>query len=250
MRIKYIENRVDGRVDSFNSYIKRCYPGMLTEEAPEILLVAGGDGAMLHSIRENISLRIPFFGKALGTFNFLLNRFDDDECILNGLLNDTLKLFSFKTSAIDVFYNGESIGQAVNDVIIGDNLMGYHTFWISTENGDFSNFEIKGSGLCISTTIGSTAFNYNNNGQILPLDSDLLSVTGVVCNRYLNDIIPFQEITIKGTGGRVYLSNSSELSLEKDAVLTLKRGEDIEILFLDRQEFLKRRNDIANRYRK
>lgn len=250
MRIKYLANTIDKRIDAFNKYISREYPQMLEENNPDVFLVAGGDGAMLHRIRENIDAAIPYFGKAMGTFNFLLNRFEDNKAILDGLINNSIKPYSFKASAIDVLFNGESIGQAINDVIIGDDIMGYHTFWLSTENGDFSNFEIKGSGLCISTTIGSTAFNYNNNGQILPLDSDLLSITGIVCNRYLNDIIPFQEITIRGTGGQVYLPNLTGYTLDESSTLTLKRGHDIGILFLDRSDFLKRRNDIANRYRK
>lgn len=250
MRIKYLENNVDDRVREFNKYIKERYPQLLEEKNPELFLIAGGDGAMLHRVRENITSNLPFFGKAMGTFNFLLNKFEDNEKIIQGLLEDNIPLYSFKASAIEVLLNGESIGQAVNDVIIGDSVMGYHTFWISTANGDFSNFEIRGSGLCISTTIGSTAFNYNNNGQILPLDSDLLSITGVVCNRYLNDIIPFQDVTIKGTGGMIYLSNVANHILEKSSTLTLRRGQDIEILFLNRADFLKRRNDIANRYRK
>ncbi len=109
---------------------------------------------------------------------------------------------------------------------------------------------MKGSGICISTAIGSTAFNFNNNGRILPLDSNLLSITGIVCNRFLNDIIPFQEIHIKSNGAKIYLTNVESKVLEEGDELILKKGSQIEIGFLNRKEFLERRIEIAHRYRK
>ncbi len=249
MRIKYLINN-DPRVEEFNSLVKSKFPQLLTEKAPEIYLVAGGDGAMLHFIHETIDTGIPYIGKAMGTFNFLMNRITDDEKTINDLLEDKIDLEIFNSYAIEASLDGEKLGEAVNDVILGDKLTGYHTFKISTENGDFEEFEIKGSGICISTPIGSTAFNFNNNGRILPLDSCLLSMTGVVCNRYLNDIFPFQEINIEANGAKIYLTNVESKILSEGSKLTLKKGSKIGITFIDKEDFLKRRRDIAHRYRK
>ncbi len=249
MRIKYLLNK-DERVEEFNSLIQRNFPNLLTEENPDIYLVAGGDGAMLHFINETIDSHIPYLGKALGTFNFLMNKIDDNVKVIQDLIDDKYELEIFNSFAIEATLDGEKLGEAVNDIILGEKLTGYHTFNISTENGDFENFEIKGSGLCISTPIGSTAFNFNNNGRILPLDSCLLSMTGVVCNRYLNDIFPFQEIKIKSNGARIYLTNVESKELKEGSELILKKGSPISIAFLDKEDFLKRRRDIAHRFRK
>lgn len=240
----------DSRVEKFNTLVKNKFPQLLTEKAPEIYLVAGGDGAMLHFIHETIDTGIPYIGKAMGTFNFLMNRITEDEKTINDLLKDNIDLEIFHSYAIEASLDGEKLGEAVNDVILGDKLTGYHTFKISTENGDFEEFEIKGSGICISTPIGSTAFNFNNNGRILPLDSCLLSMTGVVCNRYLNDIFPFQEINIEANGAKIYLTNVESKILSEGSKLTLKKGSKIGITFIDKEDFLKRRRDIAHRYRK
>lgn len=250
MRIKYLENKVDPRVQNFNQLIQEKFPKLLREKNPELFLVAGGDGAMLHAIHQNINEGIPFLGKAMGTLNFLMNQFENDTETIQKLLNDQQEISCFSSNAIEVSMNGKKLGEAVNDVILGDKLTNYFSYTISTELGDFDNFEIKGSGICISTVIGSTAFNYNNNGQILPLNSGLLSITGVVSNRYLNDIIPIQEITIQGSGGNIYLSNINSAKFKKDDILTLRKGSEIQLAFLDKGEFLKRRIDIANRYRK
>jgi len=249
MRIKYLLNK-DKRISDFNSFIQHKFPTLLTEPNPELYLVAGGDGAMLGAIHDTIDSGIPYFGKAMGSFNFLLNSFDNDEEIIGNLLEDKIRIDTFKSNAIEARLNNIKLGEAANDVILGDKITGYHNFNISTENGDFKDFEMKGSGICISTAIGSTAFNFNNNGRILPLDSNLLSITGIVCNRFLNDIIPFQEIHIKSNGAKIYLTNVESKVLEEGDELILKKGSQIEIGFLNRKEFLERRIEIAHRYRK
>ena len=249
MRIKYLINK-DSRVKDFNILIKNNFPNLLTEKKPELYLVAGGDGAMLHAIHKTIDKGIPYLGKAMGTFNFLMNQFDDDIQTINKILNDEIKIDTLSSHAIQVYLNRKKLGEAVNDVILGDKITSYFTFNISSENNDFENFEVKGSGLCISTTIGSTAFNYNNGGRILPLDSDLLSITGVVCNRYLNDIVPFQKIYIKANGAKIFLSNIYAKTLNEGDTLVLKRGHEIKIGFLNKNDFLKRRIDLSHRYRR
>ncbi len=249
MRIKYIINK-DPRVKEFNNLIKNNFPSLLTEKEPELYLVAGGDGAMLHTIHDTIDTGIPYLGKALGTFNFLMNNIEDDIFVINGLLDDSIKIETFTTYAIKAYLNGKKIGEAVNDVILGNKLYDYFTFNISTENKDLDNFEVKGSGVCISTAIGSTAFNYNNGGRILPLDSEFLSITGVVCNRYLNDILSFENIHIKSNGANIYLTNSNAIKLKQNDTLLLKKGSEIKIAFLNKNEFLKRRIDISHRFRK
>ncbi len=249
MRIKYLVNK-DPRVDDFNNLIKDNFPTFLDEKWPDIFLVAGGDGAMLHAIHDNIDSHIPYLGKALGTFNFLMNYIDDDMSFLNGLLNDEIHIDTFKTNTIRAYLNGKKIGEAVNDVIIGDSIYDYFSFKISTQNNDLENFEVKGCGICISTSIGSTAFNYNNGGRILPLDSDLLSITGIVCNRYLNDIVPFNKICIKSNGPKIYLTNDNPITLKKGDYLILKKGSEIKIGFLNKSDFLQRRIEISHRFRK
>lgn len=249
MRIKYNVNK-DPRVKEFNNLITNNFPLLLTEKRPELYLVAGGDGAMLHAIHNTIDTDIPYLGKALGSFNFLMNNIDDDISIIKSLLDNTIKIETFTTYAIKAYLNGKEIGQAVNDVILGNKLYDYFTFNISTESKDLEDFEVKGSGICISTAIGSTAFNYNNGGRILPLDSDFLSITGVVCNRYLNDILPFQNIHITSNGARIYLTNTNSKVLKEGDKLLLKKGSEIRIAFLDKNEFLKRRIDISHRFRK
>ncbi|MBP8979068.1 NAD(+)/NADH kinase [Candidatus Dojkabacteria bacterium] len=250
MRIKYLKNEKYPKAQEFNLFIERVFPQLLEEKKPELYLVAGGDGSMLHSIQANIDSKIPFFGKAYGTVNFLLNEFKNDQETIQNILDDKIKLDIFETYAISAYLDGKKLGEAVNDVILGDEIMSNHYFTLSTKSGDFLNFEFRGSGLCISTPIGSTAFNYNNNGRILPLDSDLLSITGVVCNKQINDIIHFEKVSIKSNGVRVYLTNVKSKILKEGSELILKKGSKIRIAFLNKKDFLQKRIELGHRFRK
>lgn len=250
MKIKYIKNEKYEKVRKFNEFIEKEFPELLIEEKPGLYLVAGGDGSMLHAIHSTIESNIPYLGKAMGTFNFLMNDFSNDRIIIEDILKDKIDLDIFESNTIEAYINGKKVGEAVNDIIIGDKITDYISFTISTKSGDFDNFEVKGSGLCISTPIGSTAFNYNNNGSILPIDAGLLSITGVVCNKHINDIVPFEEIRIKTSGTKIFLTTSHLEQLDKDSELILKKGSKIKLAFLDKKEFLKRRVDISHRFRK
>jgi len=250
MKVKFLSNKDDKRVESFRNLIIKKFPQLIDEDKPELFLVAGGDGAMLHAIQETIDQKIPYLGKAMGTFNFLMNKIENDEEFLNKLINDEIPFETFKSNAIVAYLNGKKIGESVNDVILGNRIMDYHSFSISTKSGEFSDFRFKGSGLCISSPIGSTAFNYNNNGRILPLNSDFLSVTGIVTNRYINDIIPFEEISIRSDGSNILLTNVEGGILNEEDELILKKGSKIEISFLDKKDFLRKRIEIGHRLRK
>jgi NAD kinase len=75
MKIKYrISN--DKRCKEINDLIQKEFPQMLKEKNPDLILVSGGDGAILHAIQEYNHFKVPFFGYGTGTLNFLMNELD------------------------------------------------------------------------------------------------------------------------------------------------------------------------------
>ncbi len=261
MRIKYLINE-NSRFESFNLFIKEKFPKLIEEENPELILVAGGDGSLLHGIQKCQQMNVPFLGKAMGTVNFLMNKLQDDEKVINKLLNDEIKLNFIETKSISVYTicDEESVylGEAVNDVIIGNSIMGYHEFNISSTDQTFDSFKVRGTGLCISSPLGSTAYNFNNNGHILPLNADIWSVSGIVCNRYINDIVNQQQIEIESSCKEIFIDNirkvSSCLSDDEESddkvKLQLSIGKPIKIAFLNKASFMRRRVEQANRLRR
>lgn len=258
MKIKYIPTK-DYRNLHINEFVQKSFPHFLNESDPELLFLTGGDGALLHAIQDFNHLNVPFFGFAGGSLNFLMNKIDNLFETLLSLQENSLDLHYIKTATLRVSVLKENkkhfLGSAVNEVVIGTGIMGYHHFLLQSTDGSFDNFDIKGSGICISTDLGSTGYNFNLGGSVLPLGHNLVSINGVICNRYLNDILPIQPITLSclkdNTSASVFLDGiDKKLSIQNGEKLVVEKGDVITISFLDKDEFIKRRFEIAGRYRK
>lgn len=262
MKLLYIHSK-DKRVQKINQLIEKEFPEILTEKHPDLILVSGGDGAMLHAIQSFSHLGIPFFGHAMGTFNFLMNPINPEQLkdTIERIQKDTISFNKINTSSIKVQIRphdskrNKDIGDAVNEVVIGSSIMGYHTFVLNSKDNTFTNFTIKGSGLCISTDLGSTGYNFNLGGDILPLGSDLWFLSGIVCDRYLKDIMQIGELEItclcEESSPTIFLDGiDKKVNLKKGDKIILKKGGDINLYFLNKDSFLNKRLDIISRYRR
>lgn len=262
MKPFYIVSK-DIRSEEVNNYIKRHHPQFLKEKYPDLILVSGGDGAMLHAIQSHGDLNVPFLGYATGTLNFLMNEIDlvDLPKIIEGIKKDNLSLNEIVTSKIRVeLFSKKSdkrtfLGNAVNEVVIGTTIMGYHEFILNSLDKTFVNFDIKGSGLSISTDLGSTGYNFNLGGAVLPLGSNLWSVLGVVCNRYLEDIVEINELKIacecKNMPPTLYLDGiDKKIVLCKGDEIVLTKGGSVTLYFLNKEVFQTKRLEIISRYRR
>src|SRR3989344_8609196 len=249
MKIKYRETN-DKRVVDFNDFIKHKYPQFFKETKPDLILVAGGDGAMLHAIQELIDLQVPFFGKAQGSFNFLMNIFDVDTQVIEGLLNNLYDLYIVETGAIDVNLDGKHVGEAVNEVLIGNSINGYHDFTITTEDLSFNEFKLKGCGICVSTPLGSTGYNFNNRGPILPIGRKLWAISSIVCNQHVNDLLNIQSLHITVNKGYLFLDGIKKADINSQSKLVLSPGKIARLAFLDKQQFLHHRVGLSHRLRK
>lgn len=258
MKIKYLVTK-DPRGMHINDFISKNYPHFIEEAQPDLILLTGGDGAMLHAMQDHHHHNKPFFGHATGTLNFSMNKIDDLQEFLPKLASGEHELFLLDLSAIRVWHidragNKSELGQAINDVVLGTHVMGFHHMTITSEDASFNNLEFKGAGICIATDFGSTGYNFNLGGPVLPLGSDMWAVKGVICNRYIEDIVKAQTLTIKNITKKAYANIfidgiDKETRLGFDEQLQLEKGKTMQLAFLDKNEFLQKRVDIASRYR-
>lgn len=262
MKIKYRISK-DKRCKEINDFIQKEFPHLLKEIKPDLILVSGGDGAILHAIQEYNHHKVPFLGYGTGTLNFLMNDMNLEQIkkFIQKLEKDEIKLKNIETTKINVSLQKKStgktikIGQAVNEVVLGSKLMGYHSFIINSNDGSFNNFEIKGSGICLSTDLGSTGYNFNLGGAVLPLGSNLWSLLGIVCNRYLEDIINTDKITVENTSKRpglsVFLDGIKQnIPISYGDKIFIKKGDVVKLAFYNKRKFFEKRIDISSRYRK
>jgi NAD kinase len=257
MKIKAIINPNDSRQETYIRFLEKSFPELLVEENPDMYYVLGGDGAMLHA-HKNHKNNIPFFGKNLGTAGFIMNNFGNDFTVIEGLLNSTIKPIVVKTPKIKVSVTtntGTTEYCAINDVIIGGDVSNYNTFELNTKSGLFNKDIINGLGLAICTPLGSTAFNVNNGGMVLPIDAKMWSITSVVTDKNIDEIITPQKIKIKvlskrcdpalyidGVATKIVLTNG-------DTVKLSKTKEVFNIAFLDIFEFNNKRMKLLHERR-
>jgi NAD+ kinase len=257
MKIKYVPS-ISKRFSEYTEFIQDNFPELLDTEEPDLILTAGGDGTMLNVIQEYSEKNVIFLGKGLGNRNFLLNEFENDRQVIRSLLNDDRDLDEFEIQLINVEKNSadtkesDLLGAAVNDVVVGNTIMGYHEFILNTANYSFQDLHLLGSGVCISTPFGSTGYNYNNRGPVLPLDASSWAVTGIATNNTLNDIISQQELIISARDDSreplfVFIDGlTKKIQIKETDEIYLRPGRTVRLGFLDRKKFLKKRNELKN----
>lgn len=258
MNILYLPNP-DPRFENYNKFIEEYFPQFLNHPNPDLIMICGGDGALLKSVQMYSHLNKPFFGKAGGTVNFLMNDFENDYSFIKQLLAGEVKLKTQTFQKIDVKLEIKRNGTselispqpAINEVVLGGNLNGYHEFSVSTVDGALKNTSVLGSGVCVSTVLGSTAYNYNNWGDVLPLTSNHWGITSVVSKQRLKKTLPSQTtvIQVKETGANLNLYIDGEEIQENVSAgsnLLLLPGKQFELAFLSLRAFEAKRNALQN----
>jgi len=260
MRIKALFNKNDNRQKTYIKFIKQTFPQLITEEDPEMFFVVGGDGAMHHAHKKYGHLGLPFFGRGLGTLNFIMHNFENDFEVITGLIDGSINPVIIETEKIALTIKKKSTKQiikktSINDIIIGNGIMDYHYLVINSERGSFENFHYKGAGISISTPLGSTAYNVNNRGRVLPLDSDMWSFTSIVGTHIVDEVMMPQKIKIKIKSERetpiIYIDGTATaIPLDKgDKVELNKCKEKFKLAFLDPKIFFKKRMKLIQKKR-
>jgi NAD+ kinase len=158
--------------------LRARYDFVPMEEA-ELIVALGGDGYLLHTLRERLTLGkvCPVFGMNRGTIGFLMN-----EWRIDGLIERLHRAKSFTVSPLEmkaVTVDGESVTHhAINEVSLLRETR--ETAWIEVSvSGRVVMPELVCDGVLVATPAGSTAYNLSANGPILPLGSKLVALTPI-----------------------------------------------------------------------
>ena len=126
------------------------------EDDPNCILVLGGDGSMLHAIRQHWRLRLPFFGMNAGHLGFLLNNADD---VLSEFPPPEMTLRKLPLIYIEIARTDgtNTSALAFNDVWV-ERSSG-QTAWIEVKINDQIRLDrLVSDGALLSTASGSTAY--------------------------------------------------------------------------------------------
>ena len=141
-----------------------------------LVIVIGGDGFMLQTLKKNKKSANLFYGINSGNYGFLMNKFSKKNIIKN-----LSKANLIKISPLEMKVNSKNRMKkylAINEVSIL--RQSRQAASISIKNG--SKYVIKkliSDGVLISTPAGSTAYNMSVHGPILSLNSKKISIAPI-----------------------------------------------------------------------
>jgi len=142
-----------------------------------IIIVIGGDGFMLQTLKKNRKSKKFFYGVNSGNYGFLMNKFSSKNIISN--LNKA-KMINISPLEMVVRNNKNQIKKhiAINEVSILRQSRQAASLSIYYGSKQIIK-KLVSDGVLVSTPAGSTAYNLSVHGPILSLNSKRLSISPI-----------------------------------------------------------------------
>ena len=142
----------------------------------DVIIVIGGDGELLHAIHKYMHLHKPFYAINAGTIGFLANHFADN---IKDKINHTKPSYLHPLEMVAENLSGEKFkALAINEAYIFRTSHQAAKFSIKVENITRME-ELVADGAIVATPAGSSAYNLSAGGHIVPLGSNILSLTPI-----------------------------------------------------------------------
>ena len=142
-----------------------------------IIIVIGGDGFMLQTLKRNKNSKKFFYGINSGNYGFLMNKFSSKNIIKN---LSKANMISISPLEMTVRNNKNQIRKslAINEVSIL--RQSRQAASLSINHGSKTIIKrLVSDGVLVSTPAGSTAYNLSVHGPILSLNSKKLSISPI-----------------------------------------------------------------------
>ncbi|MGN6587252.1 MAG: NAD(+)/NADH kinase [Solirubrobacterales bacterium] len=196
---------------------------------PEICLVLGGDGSILHALRRYAHTEVPVFGVNFGTVGFLaaVERDEAREGIRRALEGDveTIQLPGLEVTCDEV----KAVG--LNDITLARrprDRVAELSYRIAGEEVG----HVRCDGLVAATPAGSTGYNLANQGPILAW-----GVKGYVVS-YISPHSLTARALVVAPGDVLHVENAAgrepvEVAVDGGKIADLSPGAELEVRFLD-----------------
>ena len=158
-----------------NLLIKKLNQNQFKKE--NLIIVIGGDGFMLQTLKKNKNSKKQFYGINSGNYGFLMNKFSSKNIIKN-LTKTNMVSISPLEMIVKNKNNQIKKSLAINEVSVL--RQSRQAAFLSIKHG--SKLVIKklvSDGVLVSTPAGSTAYNLSVHGPILSLNSKKLSIAPI-----------------------------------------------------------------------
>ena len=174
-RIHFVLDKTT-KVDTAQKVILKRYRNYPPHQS-NVIVVIGGDGFMLETLKKYQKYKKPFYGMNRGTFGFLMNKFKSKNIIksiskakqvsispleMHAITNDKLKKSAIAINEVSLLR--QSRQAAVLRILNGKKIL---------------IKRLIGDGVLVSTPAGSTAYNLSVHGPILSLNSKKIAITPI-----------------------------------------------------------------------
>ena len=146
-------------------------------EKDNLVIVIGGDGFMLETLKKNKNTNKQFYGINSGNYGFLMNKFSSKNIIKN---LSKANMISISPLEMTVKNKSNQIKKylAINEVSVLRQSRQAASLSIKYGSKHIIN-ELVSDGVLVSTPAGSTAYNLSVHGPILSLNSKKLSIAPI-----------------------------------------------------------------------
>ena len=167
------KNKVSERI--YYSLIKNIKEVSLKKS--KLIIVIGGDGFMLQTLKKFHQYKKPFYGVNSGDYGFLMNKYNSSRIIKDISSSKALSIHPLEMIVRNKLNKFKKI-IAINEVSILRQSRQAASLSIKVGSG-FLIKKLRGDGMLVSTPAGSTAYNLSVHGPILNLDSKKIAITPV-----------------------------------------------------------------------
>ncbi len=143
----------------------------------DTIIVIGGDGFMLQTLKTNKNSKKKFYGINSGNYGFLMNKFAKEKTIKNIRKSKQITISPLEMIVKNKLGNSRK-ALAINEVSILRQSRQAASISIFSNKKKIIK-ELVSDGVLVSTPAGSTAYNLSVHGPILSLNSKKLSIAPI-----------------------------------------------------------------------
>ena len=141
------------------------------------IIVIGGDGFMLQTLKKFYKFKKPFYGINSGDYGFLMNKFSEKNTIKNLSKAKTISINPLEMIVKNKSNNVKK-SIAINEISILRQSRQAASMSINSGSKQIIK-KIISDGVLVSTPAGSTAYNLSVHGPILNLDSKKIAISPI-----------------------------------------------------------------------
>ena len=143
----------------------------------DLIVVLGGDGFMLETLKKLRKFNKPFYGMNTGTYGFLMNKLKNNN-FLESFSKSKIVTISALQMVAKTKNNIVKKGIAINEISML--RQSKQTASLQIKKGKKTVMKkLVSDGVLVSTPAGSTAYNLSVHGPILSLNSKKLAITPI-----------------------------------------------------------------------